>query len=174
MTSQRVYLGIGSNLGDSISLVEKTLAAISNLSQLSSFRASRLFQTTPVSHIPQGDYINAVCTFITPMPPEDLFDLLQGIEVKMGKTPKGKADPRVIDIDILFFGQRFLHAEQLQIPHLRWKERLFVMQPLLDLTDEIAVPIDAKGTVETVCLKDFLKNFSNPHLERVFPLNKTT
>jgi 2-amino-4-hydroxy-6-hydroxymethyldihydropteridine diphosphokinase len=168
-----VYLGLGSNLGDSFSIIKRAFLAISNTPDVHLLKTSRLYQTTPVSDIPQNDYINAVCKFQTSLQVEELFLALRKIEIGLGKRPKPKAAPREIDIDILFFGPYFTRSETLQIPHLRWKERLFVLMPLADLTEEITYPIDNQGSTETIKLQRLIDVFTNPHRERVLPLNKT-
>lgn len=167
----RVYVGIGSNLGNSRAQVEAALDKIRSLPKITEFKASRLFQTSPVSQIPQEDYINAVCTFMSPFSPEDLLEKLQAIETALGKVPKERDAPRKMDLDILFYGTIYCSKDKLQIPHPRWKGRLFVLAPLLDLTETITYPIDKEGHLETLDLVELLKTFPNQYGERVFALN---
>ncbi len=169
--SNVVYLGLGSNIGDSVAIIKNAIQSISKIPLTRHLKTSRLFLTTPVSDIPQADYINAVCKLQTSLPVEGLFQELQKIEVDLGKKIKPKNAPREIDIDILFFGTVSCDNAQLQIPHPRWKERLFVLMPLWDVTEEITYPIDNKGATETLRLEDFIRSFSNPHQERVTPIN---
>jgi 2-amino-4-hydroxy-6-hydroxymethyldihydropteridine diphosphokinase len=173
MSIERVYLGLGSNLGDSFTVVKRAFLEISNIPNVQLLKTSRLYQTTPVSEIPQNDYINAVCKLQTMLSIDELFQELKIIEKTLGKHLKAKTAPREIDIDILFFGDSYRKTESLQIPHPRWKERLFVLMPLWDLTDEIVYPLDDQGNKETLQLKEFIRAFPNLHNERVLPLNKT-
>lgn len=138
--SDRVYLGLGSNLGDRLVLIQAAFEAIQALPNTSGFQTSKIYETDPVSPIPQGLFLNAACTFLTDLTPFDLLAYLQQIETKLGKTPKPKTAPRPIDIDILLFGQKQIDTPTLQIPHPRWQERLFMLLPLLDLTEEILLP----------------------------------
>ncbi len=171
MDNHLVYLGLGSNIGDSVDTIKKAIRAISDIPHAQLLKTSRHFLTTPVSDIPQADYINAVCKLQTPLPAEGLLHELQKIEIALGKRQKAKNAPREIDIDILFFGTARCETTQLQIPHPRWKERLFVLMPLWDVTEEITCPMDDKGSTETLRLEDFIRAFSNPHQERVTPLD---
>jgi len=174
MNDHLVYLGIGSNVGDSFAILKKAFLELANLPGIHHLETSRLYQTTPVSNLPQRDYINAVCQLRTALSLPALFEQLQNIEKRLGKLPKEKNAPRKIDIDILFFGQTYYSSPVLTVPHPRWKQRLFVLIPLWDLTDSITYPINDRGQTETLALKDFLATFPNIHQESVFPLNKTT
>jgi 2-amino-4-hydroxy-6-hydroxymethyldihydropteridine diphosphokinase len=162
-----VYLGIGSNVGDSRSQVLRTIALIGTIHGVTLLRASSLYQTTPVSSIPQSDFVNAACAIATTLSPEALYDALHRIEVLLGKVAKEKNAPRPIDIDILLFGNLFHHTEELTIPHPRWRTRLFVLVPLSEIVDTIIVPLDAHGTCETINVQGYLAVFPNPYQERI-------
>ena len=158
-----VYVGLGGNIGDSVSTLKK---AIEKMACFDGLKCSRFYRTTPVSPISQDDYVNAVCCFTTTLSPKKLLNELQKIEKYLGKTPKVKQAPRVIDLDILFYGTQYHKGQDLEIPHPRWSERLFVLVPLSDLTHELYVP-DSQGKIEQISLSEMLKIFSNIHSERV-------
>lgn len=162
--SDRVYLGLGSNLDNRLVLLESAFEAIQKLPMCSCFEASKIYETSPVSPIPQGLFLNAACSFLTDLSPFDLLALLQHIETKLGKTPKPKTAPRPIDIDILIFGQKQIDTPTLQIPHPRWQERLFVLLPLLDLTEEILLPSGEPINLNMLLVKQ-AGIFSPPELE---------
>jgi 2-amino-4-hydroxy-6-hydroxymethyldihydropteridine diphosphokinase len=168
-----VYLSLGSNLGDCVSIIKRALLCISNISETCLLKTSRFYQTTPVSDLPQNDYVNAACKLRTSLNAQELFRHLKKVETDLGKRQKPKNAPRKIDLDILLFGSDFIHSDTLQIPHPRWRERLFVLIPLLDLAEEITYPINNQGAMETLKLKEFIHSFPNPHHEHVLPLNKT-
>ena len=170
-----VYLGLGSNIGDSASIIEEALHLISLIPQTHLLNVSSLYQTTPVSTIAQRYFINAACALLTTLSPEDLYEALHPIEITLGKTPKAKNAPRLLDIDILFFGMQFRQTPSgLCIPHPRWQERLFVLAPLLDLTEQITLPLDHSGRSQTIDLHEYLKIFPNPHNECVTFWKKTS
>jgi 2-amino-4-hydroxy-6-hydroxymethyldihydropteridine diphosphokinase len=155
--TESVYLSLGSNLGNSRALIEEALGQIRALNQVTLCKISSFYLTAPVSDIPQPDFINAACLIETTLSPTALYTSLHRIETQLGKTPKPKNAPRLIDIDIIFFGTHFLKTPALCIPHPRWKERLFVILPLLDLIEEITYPLDDKGNCETLQLKKWKK-----------------
>lgn len=136
---QDVFLGLGGNIGDTRVVLREVLSQISCLSGVFDVQCSPLYRTSPVSLIPQCDYVNAVCRLTTSRTHNDLFDGLRIIESFFGERGQVKNAPRVVDIDILFFGDQISSSDQLQIPHPRWQERLFVLQPLGDLVSYISL-----------------------------------
>src|SRR5205814_6337226 len=129
-------------------------------------QVSKLYLTSPVSEIPQPHYTNAACVFQTSLSAHQLFPALQTIEQKHGKTPKAKNAPRVIDIDLLFFGHESYQEEHLQIPHPRWRERLFVLVPLVDLTDHISLPLPNDPTkFEFINLQELIAELHQSSLQ---------
>lgn len=154
---RKVYISLGANLGEPLVTVQKALLEISILFPIG-YRHSRFYETSPVSPIPQMSFINAVCCFETKQSAEEVFCEMQLIEKKLGKVPKGKDEPRFIDLDLLFFGNEYKNLEGLQVPHPRWEKRLFVLAPLSDLVKEIIVP--ENGKLRSVNISNLLKSFS--------------
>lgn len=136
---REVYLGLGGNVGDSLAILQSALRNIEQLA-IKDFKASRFYRTKPVSEIEQSWFVNAVCRFNTMMDARELLYKLQQIEATHGKVPKPKNAPRPIDIDLLFYGNERHNSVDCEIPHPRWKERLFVIKPLSDLTSSIVIP----------------------------------
>lgn len=157
-----VYLSLGSNLGCSIATVQRALYAIKALPAIHSFQASHLYRTSPLSPLPQPDFINAACRFETSLTPSTLYASLHQIELELGKVAKPKEAPRIIDIDILLFGTLFIETPGLLIPHPHWQKRLFVLLPLLDLTKSITYPINASGQMHTLDLSQQIE-----HLKKI-------
>lgn len=160
-----VYIGLGGNIGDSKSVLKQGLDRLALLADMQSFKSSCLYETTPVSAIPQNPYLNAVCTFKTSLSPSELLAAFQKIEKDLGKQVKAKDEPRIIDLDLLFYGTEYCNERDLQLPHPRWKERLFVLVPLLELTFTVPV-FDGKELV-VIDLCELAKNFKNTHNEVV-------
>ena len=157
-----VFLGLGANLQTPLYAIQNALEEISNLEQTSLEKVSSLYDTTPVSTIAQDNYLNAACMIKTELSPLKLLEKLQEIEKKLGKTPKPKEAPRVIDIDILFYGKQKITQKDLTIPHKEALNRLFVLVPLKDIVDTIELP---KG--EKHRLDDIIENFTNIHNETI-------
>ena len=137
MTS--IYLGLGGNLKSPGKMIRKALKAVACIPGVTLLKVSRFYQTSPVGDINQSDFINAVCHLSTVLDPKILMWELQKIEMDLGKVPKGKTAPRIIDIDLLFYGTLTYLDEELEIPHPLWKKRLFVLVPLAELTSHIKI-----------------------------------
>lgn len=134
---EKVYLGLGGNVGDVFQTLKQVEIELIKNPRLHNVTFSPYYVTSPVSDIPQNDFINCASTFQTDLTPFELLEYIQNLEKKLGKVPKAKNMPRSIDIDILFFGQKMVQSEALVIPHPFWRERLFVLVPLSDLTSEV-------------------------------------
>lgn len=147
--STEVYVALGGNIGDTQTVLKRALQKIDSIPNVKQVECSRFYFTAPVSPLPQASYVNAVCRFHTTLSAKELLHELQKIETALGKIPKPKDSPRCIDLDILFFGKEVYCDRELEIPHPRWRERLFVLVPLADLTKMIEVP--NKNDATDVC-----------------------
>jgi len=145
--SQRAFIGMGSNLGDRRSFLEKASQEISSHPQVRVIRLSSLYETEPVGYLDQGWFLNQVMEIETTLTPEELLSFLQGIENKLGRKRLIRWGPRVIDLDILLYGNLTIESPQLIIPHPRMYERGFVMIPLQEIAPDLIHP-DGKTTRE--------------------------
>lgn len=151
----KAYIGIGANLGEPVHNVLWAAKEIAKIDGVIFSKLSSLYRTSPISSIPQPDYINAICAVSVSLPPGQLFLELQKIEKKIGKIPKTKEDPRMIDLDLIAYDSIEVTLGQLVIPHPMWKDRLFVLKPLSDLISVLKV-----GD-RLYCIQDLIKQFSN-------------
>ena len=151
------YAALGSNMGDSKTLVCRAIEALAALEEVFALKASPLYRTSPVGPLPQNSFINGVVSFKTTLSCLKLFENIQRIERKLGKKEKPKWAPRLLDIDLLFFGDQACHLPSLTLPHPRWKERLFVLQPLSDLASTVSVEgktYDVKELINQIKTKE--------------------
>lgn len=160
-----VYIGLGGNIADSYSILKESLIRLQTLEGIDELRVSNFYITTPVSSIPQENYLNAVCYFKTTLAAPELLKKLQQIETALGKIPKPKDAPRPIDIDILLFGLEVHQTKELEIPHPHWMKRLFVLVPLSDLIEDLVIPdplcSDGKRIINIPHLVDSLSKHSS-------------
>ena len=157
----KIFVGLGGNVGEVAQTIQKALKAIEALPGVYDFHSSALYFTTPVEMLNDNCFTNAVCSFYTHLDALTLLEKLQQIERDLGKTPKARNESRAIDLDILFFGEELYQYSNLQVPHPRWRERLFVLVPLLELTKTVRV----NGL--DIDLIDLINNFKNLHEEVV-------
>lgn len=165
------YMGLGGNVGNSYAVINNALEELFLTEGIYHLTTSRPYITTPVSDIPQNSYVNGVCRFHTTLDVESLLTTMESIEKKLGKIPKQKNAPRIIDLDLLFYGKLFYQNQKWSIPHPRWMQRLFVLVPLAELCEAISVN-DEHGNLQSYHLKTPLKQFKNLFLEEVFPMER--
>jgi 2-amino-4-hydroxy-6-hydroxymethyldihydropteridine diphosphokinase len=139
------YIAAGSNLGDRHKHLADAEAFLRKTNGISFIRNSKIYETVPVGGpAGQGDYLNAVWEIKTELTPEGLLKELLGIEKKMGRVRKERNGPRVIDLDILFYGDEVVSAPGLTLPHPRLQDRSFVLKPLMDLCPDLKHPVFKK------------------------------
>ncbi|VVB62275.1 7,8-dihydro-6-hydroxymethylpterin-pyrophosphokinase (HPPK) [uncultured archaeon] len=134
-----VFLGLGSNIGKKEEYINKALTFISELYTVK--KISHLYLTEPVSTIKQDWFLNCVVEIQTDIDPKKLLFTVKSIERKLGRTKTVKNGPRTIDIDILFYGDCVLKTKNLIIPHPLIQERLFVLQPMMDINPDFIHPV---------------------------------
>jgi 2-amino-4-hydroxy-6-hydroxymethyldihydropteridine diphosphokinase len=136
-----IFLGFGSNLGQREQNIEDALFHLTGDHKMALVQQSKLYETVAVSSYQQPNYINAVMQMTTLLFPHDLIQLTELVEKKMGRTTKGLGDPRIIDIDILFFNSEIISTDGLTIPHAFAHERLFVLNPMNDIAPTYKHPV---------------------------------
>lgn len=130
------YVGLGSNLGDSLSLFQQ---AVDGLSRLGEVQISRLYGSRPMGPQDQPDYVNAAVRVDTRLSPEDLLAYLQHLEQQAGRVRLRHWGERTLDLDLLCMPPYTRQTQALTIPHVGVLERAFVIQPLLDLDADLTI-----------------------------------
>jgi 2-amino-4-hydroxy-6-hydroxymethyldihydropteridine diphosphokinase len=133
----RVFLGLGSNLGDRRSRMRGAVEALMRHG-IEVKRASSLYESEPMYELDQPRFLNAVIEVETELSPEELLRVAKGIERQLGRQRRHRNGPREIDIDILRYGGVQLDTPELTIPHPRMAERPFVLEPLGELADDVS------------------------------------
>lgn len=142
MTSA-VAVALGSNLGDRRHHLDFAFEQLSTI--LSGLRVSAIRETEPFDvPDPQPPYLNAVVTAESAMEPDELMLALLAIERARGRQRPSARAPRTLDLDLILFGDRVVAAPQLTIPHPRFRERRFVLEPLAELAPEWKDPVTGK------------------------------
>lgn len=175
MNDSSVFLSLGGNEGNVLDRLKKALTLLSTSQEIFSLRHSHFYSTVPFQMSSPVNFVNSVCYFQTKLSPQEIFNLTQKIEVQLGKVNKPKNASRPIDIDLLFYDHLVSKSSHLEIPHPRWKERLFVLVPLADLTGEIL--LNEKNGCERYVIQALMQPLSkqsplavsllekNPHIQ---------
>ncbi len=144
----RAYIGIGSNMGEP---QVHCLEAVNRLGELPVSRLtslSRWYLSRPVGVVGQDWFVNGVAEIDTNLAARELLDALLGIEADMGRVRKQRWESRIIDLDLLLYGTRQIHEEELTVPHPRLHLRRFVLVPLADLNPALLHPVMGRAIGE--------------------------
>lgn len=134
------YIGLGANLGEPGRALDEALVRLGALPETRLLAASPRYVTSPVGPPGQPDYLNAAACIETELTPAALLEGVKAIERTMGRTPGERWGPRVIDLDILIYGDLVLATADLELPHRELGRRRFALRPLFDLAPDLAVP----------------------------------
>ncbi len=149
--SHRVFIGLGSNLGDRHGRMRAALKLLDEHPQITLEKHTGFVETEPWGVQDQPDFLNAVACITTTLEPHALLAELKHIEKELGREKRNqKWGPREIDLDILLFGDLVIKTNNLVIPHERLTERQFILGQLLEIEENIFHP------VHRVPLRNFL------------------
>jgi len=161
----RVFIGIGTNLGDRAANYREAITRIAGLPESRVIRQSSAYETEPVGDADlKGPFLNGVLEIETELPAESLMRRLLSIERTMGRKrvpgrksrQRTKYQPRVIDLDLLFFNKELRGTPALTLPHPRLHERRFVLAPMAELAPTLIHP------KLNVSITDLLTNLKSP------------
>lgn len=144
----RVFLSLGSNLGDRMEHLRQGVESLPGL-----VAVSPVYETAPVGGPDQGAFLNIVAELDVDLDPYELLGLCHRIESAAQRVRDVRWGPRTLDVDIIWMDGVEMDTERLTVPHVRWKERRFVLAPLRDLAPDLVTAQDveqAEGTVRVV------------------------
>jgi 2-amino-4-hydroxy-6-hydroxymethyldihydropteridine diphosphokinase len=148
---KRVYLSLGSNLGDGVKNLREAISALREAG-INVTRISSTYETEPVDYLDQPWFLNMAVEVETELAPTALLKTLRRIETKMGSKKIIAKGPRLIDMDILLFGDEVIDAPELQIPHPRMHLRRFVLEPLAEIAPNARHPVSGLRVSEMLDL----------------------
>lgn len=141
MEKTTIYISLGSNLGDRADNLKFGLDRLGNTTGVEINAISSVYATSPVGTGPQPEFLNAAVRLHTDLSPMSLLHVCAEIEKASGRDPgEVRWAPRTLDIDIIFFGNARIDTPELTVPHPCYKDRLFVLLPLLELEPELTEP----------------------------------
>jgi 2-amino-4-hydroxy-6-hydroxymethyldihydropteridine diphosphokinase len=133
------YLALGTNLGDRLANLRAAIDGLPPTVRVT--RESPVYETPPWGVTDQPAFLNMVAETETDLAPLALLEYLKGLETRLGRQPGARYGPRLIDLDVLFYGDLVLQAPRLVIPHPHLDERAFVLVPLADLAPDLRHPV---------------------------------
>ncbi len=144
MTQEKVFLGLGSNMGDRTATLESAIEQLERIEDLLVVSKSTITETEPLGKIPQRNFLNMVVQVVTTLDPQRLLRMCLEIEQQHGRIRGERWAPRTLDIDILFYGDFQINENGLTIPHPEAHLRRFVLDPLAEIAPDFEHPTTKK------------------------------
>lgn len=141
-----IGLGLGSNLGDRLASLRAAKEALAPYVEI--VKVSPVYETSLAFQSDQPLFLNAALRGVTTLEPKALLYTLKDIEIDIGRRPTFRFGPRIIDLDILFYGNEQVRLPDLTIPHPLMLERVFVLKPLADVASEWIHPGEGKSVAD--------------------------
>lgn len=158
----KAFLSLGSNMGDRLEYLSKAIDKIAEIQGCNILNKSRVYETEPWGYENQEAFLNLCISIETSLPPYELLESLQTIELELDRVRKIHWGPRTIDIDILLFDDIICEDDKLTIPHPRMRERAFVLIPLYDIEKNLIIDgiklEDLINKIDTRGIKEYKKN----------------
>jgi len=142
------YVGIGANLGPREETLRRAVELLGRADGVEVVGVSELRETDPVGVIDQPPFLNGAVAIETMLPARALLDLLLEIERSLGRVRGERWGPRIVDLDLLVYGNGVVEEPGLHVPHPRLHERRFALEPLADLNPELEIP--GRGSVSAL------------------------
>lgn len=137
-----VFVGLGSNMGDRLANLAHARDTLQEKMRL--VHASSIYETEPWGYLEQPAFLNQVTQMEAELSPLSLLNFLKKTETSLGRKVSFRYGPRLIDLDIVFYGQEIIQTKKLQIPHPRIQERAFVLVPLAEIAPDWVHPLTGK------------------------------
>lgn len=150
MAPTRAYVGLGSNLGDRLDNLKRAVELLLEKG-LAVMEASSVYETDPVGP-PQPDFLNAAVAVDCDLPPVELVALLKQVEAEIGREQSERWGPRVIDLDLLLYGEESVSEPGVTVPHAELTNRAFALVPILEIDDDVELP--SGEPLSAFCEKD--------------------
>ena len=146
--SHRVFLSLGSNLGDRAGYLTRAIQALDTLECVSVIAVSPVYETEPLGIQDQPAFLNITAEIETALPPLELLNVVKGIERELGRVDGTRWGPRLIDIDLVMAGDTVVSLPGLNLPHSEFRSRAFVLAPLADIAPEAVDPVSGRSIRE--------------------------
>lgn len=141
----RVFISLGSNVGDRLQYLQFALSFIERLPETSVKNTSSVYETEPVGKKDQAYFFNTVAELETNLPAIKLIQKFKVIEQQLGRTPTERWGAREIDVDLLYVGERIIKEKKLIVPHPEIRNRRFILVPLDQIAGEFKDPVSRRS-----------------------------
>lgn len=159
----KYILSVGTNMGDKMKNIENAINAINNIPYTDVVKVSSVYQTEPVGYLRQDDFYNIVMLVESQFDPHEMLGICMGIESGFGRVRALQYGPRIMDLDLILAEDNEYDTANLTVPHPRYHERRFVLEPLLE--------IFPSGEVFGIEFKHFIDDIDGQFIEKIGTVN---
>lgn len=152
-------ISVGTNLGDKKKNIDNAIDAINNIPYTDVVKMSNIYKTEPVGYARQDDFYNAILLVESQFDPHEMLGICLGVEAGLGRIRALKNGPRILDLDIIFVEGEEIKTPNLIVPHPRYHERRFVLEPMLDVFPD--------GEAFGREYKHFIDDIDGQYIERI-------
>lgn len=146
--TERIFLSLGSNLGDRGGNLAAGLEALGKTPRVAVLAVSHAYETEPAGVENQPGFLNLAAEIETDLEPLELLNVVKKVELELGRRPTDRWGPRTIDIDIVLWGNRVSETARLSLPHPEFRNRDFVLSPLAEIAPEVVDPVSGRTIAE--------------------------
>ena len=136
----RAYVGLGANLGLREETLRRAVELLDATDHVDVLAVSELRETDPVGLVAQPRFLNGAAAIDTTLSARELLDTLLGVERTLGRVRSARWGPRIVDLDLLLYGDEIVDEPGLHVPHPRLHERRFALEPLAELDPDLEIP----------------------------------
>ena len=136
----RAYVGLGANLGLREETLRRAVELLDDTEHVDVLAVSELRETDPVGLVAQPRFLNGAAAIDTTLSARELLDTLLGVERTLGRVRSKRWGPRIVDLDLLLYGDEIVDEPGLRVPHPRLHERRFALEPLAELDPDLEIP----------------------------------
>ena len=145
------YLSLGSNIAPRFETLQPAISSLCSLPGSDVELVSTIYETEAVASYSQADYLNCAIHIKTELTPEAMITSCRKIEFSIGRpVSRNKSVPRTLDIDIIFYGDRIINSDKLIVPHSRYADRRFVLEPLAEIAPDYICPDTGTSVADTL------------------------
>lgn len=140
MDAQHVFIGIGASIGDRVCSLSLAFNALIQNSDIKVIKISSVYESEPWGGVAVSSFLNAVIWCITSLDAKSCLEFCKTVEIQLGREKEKRWADRLIDLDVLIYGEKIIHSDRLILPHPRMLERNFVLVPFNEIASNVIVP----------------------------------
>jgi 2-amino-4-hydroxy-6-hydroxymethyldihydropteridine diphosphokinase len=159
----KYIISVGTNMGDRKKNIENAVEALNNIPYTDVIEVSSIYQTEPVDYVRQDDFYNAIFVVKTKFNPNEMLGICLGIESGFGRVRGIKCGPRILDLDVIFAENLEIDEPNLIVPHPRYSQRRFILEPLLE--------IFPSGEVFGINFKQYIADIDGQYIKKIDKIN---